>query len=279
MSSSSTLKRYLKNKSIIIGGILVFIVVFCALFAPIISPHDPYEMNPANANQAACSVHPLGTDNLGRDLLTRIIFGARVSLQVGLVAVGFAMTIGVALGLIAGYYGGWVDMLIMRVVDIFLSFPVILLAISFVAVLGPSTFNVMLALALVAWTQYTRVVRSSVLALKEEEFVLAAKTIGASDIRIMTTYILPNALAPIIVMATLGLGTAVISESTLSFLGLGIRPPMASWGNTLTFGLRFIREAPHLSTFPGLAIMLTVLGFNLLGNGIRDVTDPKLSRN
>jgi peptide/nickel transport system permease protein len=194
------------------------------------------------------------------------------------VAVGFAMVFGVTLGLISGYYGGTLDLLVMRLVDIFLSFPFILLAIAFVAALGPSTLNVMLALAMVGWTQYTRVVRSSVLAIKEEEFVLAAKTIGASDIRIMATYILPNVMAPIIVMATLGLGTAVISESTLSFLGLGIRPPTASWGNTLSFGLRFIRDAPHLSTFPGLAIMLTVLGFNLLGNGIRDVTDPKLSR-
>ena len=277
--NQATLKRFLRNKSVLIGGILIFIVVFCAIFAPVISPHDPYEMNPANSNQTPSREHPLGTDNLGRDLMTRLFFGARVSIQVGLVAVGFAMTFGVALGLIAGYYGGWIDILIMRIVDIFLSFPVILLAIAFVAALGPGTFNLMLALAMVAWTQYTRVVRSSVLALKEEEFVLAARTIGASNLRIMTTYILPNALAPIIVLATLGLGTAVITESTLSFLGLGIRPPTASWGNTLNFGLRFIREAPHLSTFPGLAIMFTVLGFNLLGNGIRDVTDPKLSRN
>jgi len=277
--SFATIKRFLRNKSVIIGGTLILIVVFCAVFASVISPHDPFVMDPANSNQPPSREHPLGTDNLGRDLMTRLFYGARVSLQVGLVAVGFAMTFGSALGLIAGYYGGWLDILIMRVVDIFLSFPVILLAIAFVAALGPGTFNLMLALAMVAWTQYTRVVRSSVLALKEEEFVLAARTIGASSFRIMTTYILPNALAPIIVLATLGLGTAVISESTLSFLGLGIRPPAASWGNTLNFGLRFIREAPHLSTFPGIAIMLTVLGFNLLGNGIRDVTDPKLSRN
>ena len=276
---SLTFKRYLKNKSVVIGGVLIAVLVFCALFADIISPHDPYVMNPANSLQTSSSEHPLGTDQLGRDLLSRLIHGARVSLQVGVVAVGFAMVLGVIFGLIAGYYGGWIDIIIMRIVDIFLSFPVILLAIAFVAALGPGTFNLMLALAMVGWTQYTRVVRSSVLAIKEEEFVLAARTIGAGDIRIMVTYILPNALAPIIVMATLGLGVAVISESTLSFLGLGITPPTASWGNTLNFGLRFIRDAPHLSTYPGLAIMLTVLGFNLLGNGIRDVTDPKLSRN
>ena len=273
-----TVRRFLRNRSVLIGGTLILVVVFCAAFAGVISPHDPYEMNPANMLQRSSSGHPLGTDQLGRDLLSRIFHGARISLQVGLVAVGFAMVFGVTLGVISGYYGGALDLVVMRIVDIFLSFPVILLAIAFVAALGPSTFNVMLALAMVSWTQYTRVVRSSVLAIKEEEFVLAAKTIGASDVRIMATYILPNVMAPIIVMATLGMGTAVISESTLSFLGLGIRPPTASWGNTLSFGLRFIRDAPHLSTFPGLAIMLTVLGFNLLGNGIRDVTDPKLSR-
>ena len=275
---SQTFRRLLKNKSAVIGGILILVVIICAIFAEGISPADPYLMDPPNSLQGVSREHPLGTDQLGRDVLSRIIYGARVSLQVGVVAVGFAMVLGVALGLFAGYYGGAVDLIIMRLVDIFLSFPVILLSIAFVAALGASTFNVMLALAMVGWTSYTRVVRASVLAVKEEEFVLAARTIGASDLRIMITYILPNVLAPVIVMATLGLGTAVISESTLSFLGLGIKPPTASWGNTLNFGLKFVRDAPHLSTFPGLAIMLTVLGFNLLGNGIRDVTDPKLSR-
>jgi len=275
---SQTFRRLLKNKSAVIGGILILVVIICAIFAEGISPADPYLMDPPNSLQGMSQEHPLGTDQLGRDVLSRIIYGARVSLQVGVVAVGFAMVLGVALGLFAGYYGGAVDLIIMRLVDIFLSFPVILLSIAFVAALGASTFNVMLALAMVGWTSYTRVVRASVLAVKEEEFVLAARTIGASDLRIMITYILPNVLAPVIVMATLGLGTAVISESTLSFLGLGIKPPTASWGNTLNFGLKFVRDAPHLSTFPGLAIMLTVLGFNLLGNGIRDVTDPKLSR-
>lgn len=276
---SQTIKRFLRNKSVLIGGTLILVVVFCAVFADIISPHDPYTMNPPNMLQGSSADNPLGTDQLGRDLLSRIFHGARISLQVGVVAVGFAMVFGVIVGLVAGYYGGWLDVIIMRFVDIFLAFPFILLAITFVAVLGPSIFNVMLAIAMVTWTQYTRVVRSSVLAIKEEDFILAARTIGASNIRIMATYILPNVLAPIIVIATLGLGTAIITESTLSFLGLGVPPPTASWGNTLSFGLRFMRDAPHLSTFPGLAIMVTVLGFNLLGNGIRDVTDPKLSRN
>lgn len=272
-------KRLFKNKSALIGSIIIFIVILCAVFAPLLSPYDPYIMNIANRLKPPSGEHILGTDQFGRDLLSRIIYGSRVSLKVGVVAVGFSAVIGVFLGLISGYYGGWVDKIISMITDIFLAFPMILLAIAFVAALGPSIGNVMLALGLTYWTQYARVVRSSVLALKEEEYVLAARTTGASDLRIIFKYILPNAFAPVIVMATLGLGTAIITESTLSFLGLGIQPPAASWGNTLSFGLKFLRDAPHLSTFPGIAIMITVLGFNLFGNGLRDVTDPKLIRN
>lgn len=272
------LRRLMNNKSAVIGGVIIIIVIISAIFAPAISPYDPYEMNMPGRLQEPDGTHILGTDQFGRDLLTRLIYGARVSLQVGVIAVGLSMFVGVFLGLVAGYYGGWIDRIIMRFVDIFLAFPIILLAIAFVAALGPSTKNVMLALGMIYWTNYARVVRSSVLSIKEEEYILAAITTGASDFRIIFTYILPNALAPIIVMATLGLGTAIISESTLSFLGLGVQPPTASWGSTLSFGLKFLRDAPHLSIFPGLAIMLTVLGFNLLGNGIRDITDPKLTR-
>lgn len=272
------LRRLMNNKSAVIGGVVIIIVIISAIFAPAISPYDPYEMNMPGRLQEPDGTHILGTDQFGRDLLTRLIYGARVSLQVGVIAVGLSMFVGVFLGLVAGYYGGWIDRIIMRFVDIFLAFPIILLAIAFVAALGPSTKNVMLALGMIYWTNYARVVRSSVLSIKEEEYILAAITTGASDFRIIFTYILPNALAPIIVMATLGLGTAIISESTLSFLGLGVQPPTASWGSTLSFGLKFLRDAPHLSIFPGLAIMLTVLGFNLLGNGIRDITDPKLTR-
>jgi len=272
------LRRLMNNKSAVIGGVVIIIVIISAVFAPVISPYDPYEMNMPGRLQEPDGTHILGTDQFGRDLLTRLIYGARVSLQVGVIAVGLSMFVGVFLGLVAGYYGGWIDRIIMRFVDIFLAFPIILLAIAFVAALGPSTKNVMLALGMIYWTNYARVVRSSVLSIKEEEYILAAITTGAGDFRIIFTYILPNALAPIIVMATLGLGTAIISESTLSFLGLGVQPPTASWGSTLSFGLKFLRDAPHLSVFPGLAIMLTVLGFNLLGNGIRDITDPKLTR-
>jgi peptide/nickel transport system permease protein len=269
-----------KSKSVLIGGIFVLIVVICAIFAPIISTHDPYEMNMSDRLLTPMEDgHILGTDQYGRDLFTRIIYGARVSLEVGLVSVVLAMLIGVTLGLISGYYGGWVDTIIMRIVDIVLSFPVLLLAIALVAALGPGIENVILALAFVYWTNYARIVRANVLAIKEEEYIQAAKTIGSNDFRIIFYNILPNCLAPIVVVATLGLGTAIVSEATLSFLGLGIQPPESSWGWTLAFGMKFIREAPHLSIYPGLAIMFTVLGFNLLGDGIRDLTDSKLKRN
>ncbi|MEH7502696.1 nickel transporter permease [Neobacillus drentensis] len=269
-----------KSKSVLIGGIFILIVLICAIFAPIIATHDPYEMVMSDRLLKPMeNGHILGTDQYGRDLFTRIVYGARVSLEVGLVSVVLAMFIGVTLGLISGYYGGWIDTIIMRIVDIVLSFPVLLLAIALVAALGPGIKNVILALGFVYWTNYARIVRANVLSIKEEEYIQAAKTIGSNDFRIIFFNILPNCLAPIVVVATLGLGTAIVSEATLSFLGLGIQPPESSWGWTLAFGMKFIREAPHLSIYPGLAIMFTVLGFNLLGDGIRDLTDSKLKRN
>ena len=268
-----------QSKSVFFGGIIVAIVIVCAIFAPFISTHDPFEMNMSNGLlKPGENGHILGTDQYGRDLFTRLIYGARVSLKVGVFAVLISMSIGVTLGLIAGYYGGIIDSIIMRIVDIFLSFPVILLAIALVASLGPGIGSVILALGLVYWTNYARVVRANVLAIKEEEYIQAAKTIGSSDFRIIFFNILPNSWAPIIVIATLGLGVAIVSEATLSFLGLGIQPPEASWGWTLAFGMKYIRESFYLSLYPGIAIMITVLGFNLLGDGIRDLTDTKLKR-
>ena len=235
------------------------------------------EMDMGNALQVPGADHKFGTDQYGRDLMTRIFYGTRISLVVGFISVFFSMVIGVFVGLLAGYYGGWVDNLIGRIIDVFLSFPVLLLSIALVAVMGGGgTVSVIASLCLVSWTQYARVVRSSVLVIREEEYVLAAKTFGASDMRIIFKYIIPNALAPIIVVATLGIGTAIVSEATLSFMGLGVQPPTPSWGYALSFGLRYMRTAPHMATIPGLAIMFTVLGFNLLGNGIRDVTDPRM---
>jgi ABC-type dipeptide/oligopeptide/nickel transport system permease subunit len=274
------LRTVLQSKAVLIGGAIVIAVILAALCTPILATHDPYEMNVKDRLlKPTEGGHLLGTDQFGRDLYTRILYGARVSLEVGIVSVGLALVIGVTLGLIAGYYGGWLDTLIMRIVDIVLSFPVLLLAIAFVAALGPGIENVIIALALVYWTSYARLVRANVLAIKEEEYVQAARTIGSSDFRIIFYNILPNCLAPIVVVATLGLGQAIVAEATLSFLGLGIQPPESSWGWTLAFGMKFLQDAPHLSIYPGIAIMITVLGFNLLGDGIRDLTDTKRKRN
>lgn len=274
---NKTFQKAVHNKSIVIGLIMVLIVILIAVFAPALTPFDLDEMDMGNALQVPGADHKFGTDQYGRDLMTRIFYGTRISLVVGFVSVFFSMMIGVFVGLLAGYYGGWVDNLIGRIIDVFLSFPVLLLSIALVAVMGGGgTVSVIASLCLVSWTQYARVVRSSVLVIREEEYVLAAKTFGASDMRIIFKYIIPNALAPIIVVATLGIGTAIVSEATLSFMGLGVQPPTPSWGYALSFGLRYMRTAPHMATIPGLAIMFTVLGFNLLGNGIRDVTDPRM---
>ncbi|GED29814.1 nickel transporter permease [Brevibacillus centrosporus] len=273
------LRTAARSKAVLIGGIIVLAVVLAAILAPLLSTHDPYEMNvKERLLDPLEGGHLLGTDQFGRDLYTRILYGAQVSLEVGIVSVSLALVIGVTLGLISGYYGGWIDTVIMRFVDIVLSFPVLLLAIAFVAALGPGIENVIIALALVYWTSYARLVRATVLSIKEEEYVQAARTIGSSDFRIIVYNILPNCLAPIIVVATLGLGQAIVAEATLSFLGLGIQPPESSWGWTLAFGMKFLQDAPHLSIYPGVAIMLTVLGFNLLGDGIRDLTDTKLKQ-
>ncbi|WP_103104882.1 nickel transporter permease [Brevibacillus reuszeri] len=273
------LRTAARSKAVLMGGIIVLAVMVAAILAPLLSTHDPYEMNvKERLLDPLEGGHLLGTDQFGRDLFTRILYGARVSLEVGIVSVSLALVIGVTLGLISGYYGGWIDTVIMRFVDIVLSFPVLLLAIAFVAALGPGIENVIIALALVYWTSYARLVRATVLSIKEEEYVQAARTIGSSDFRIIVYNILPNCLAPIIVVATLGLGQAIVAEATLSFLGLGIQPPESSWGWTLAFGMKFLQDAPHLSIYPGVAIMLTVLGFNLLGDGIRDLTDTKLKR-
>ncbi len=270
------MKRLVRNKSLLLGSILVVLVLVVTFGAPLLARQDPQKMEMAIRLQAPSASHWLGTDNFGRDLWSRIAFGARVSLSTALMVVMLSVCIGVTLGLISGFYGGLIDAVIMRTVDIFLAFPVILLAIALVAVLGPSGRNVMIALGLVYWTQYARVVRSSVLAVKEEEFVTAAGALGAGDGRIIFRHILPNVVAPIIVLGTLGMGNAIVAESTLSFLGLGAQPPTPTWGYTLAFGMKFLQQAPHMSTYPGLAIMISVLGFNLLGDGLRDLLDPRL---
>jgi peptide/nickel transport system permease protein len=265
-----------RNRSALAGLIVVCILVLSAIFAPWLAPYDPYQVSLDNRLQPPGGAHILGTDELGRDILSRLFYGARVSLWVGIVTVAASGLIGVSGGVVAGYLGGYWDAVIMRIVDVFLAFPVILLAIAIVAVRGPGLNNVLIALALVYWTAYARVARSVVLTLREEEYTWAARTLGASPLRIMVRHLLPNAIAPLVVLASLGMGNAILAEAALSFLGLGIQPPEASWGSMLNFGMQFLRDASFLSTMPGLAIFVTVLGFNLLGDGLRDALDPRL---
>ncbi|MDQ7842201.1 MAG: ABC transporter permease [Armatimonadota bacterium] len=270
--------RRLRRHRLAMAGLgMIALIVLLALFAPYVSPADPLAIDYAHpAAPPGAPGHLLGTDAVGRDILARLIYGTRISLQVGVVAVGIAASLGTVVGLTAGYYGGVVDNILMRTVDVFLAFPVIVLAIAIIAVLGPSLVNVMIALGLVAWTTYARVVRGQVLVLRELDFVQAARALGTGDVRILLRHILPNVVAPIIVLATVGMAAAIIAEAALSFLGLGVQPPTPSWGTMLNEGRAFLRTAPHISTLPGLAIMLTVLGFNFLGDGLRDALDPRL---
>lgn len=258
-----------------VGSVTILLVVASALFAPLLTPYTVDGRNVRNRFAPPNETNLLGTDNFGRDSLTRILYGGRVSLRVALASVGIAATVGVLLGALAGFIGGWLDSLIMRVVDVFLAFPPILLALLLVAAVGTGERSVIVALGLIYWTAYARVVRANITALREEEFVDANRALGAVWYRTLFRHVLPNSLAPVIVVASVGLGSAVTAEAALSFLGLGIQPPTPSWGAILNTGLQFIRETPYLSTFPGLAIMITVLGFNLLGDGLRDVLDPR----
>jgi peptide/nickel transport system permease protein len=257
------------------GAVLTLVIVVAALAAPVLAPFDPSEQDTSRRLEGPSREHLLGLDDLGRDVFSRILFGARVSLRVGFSVVIFASIVGVILGAIAGYFGGKIDTLIMRACDILLAFPGILLAIALVAVLGPSLNNVVIALATIGWVGYARLVRGQVLKVREMEFVTAARAIGAQPSRIIFRHVLPNVINPVIVMATLGLAGAILSEASLSFLGLGVQPPTPSWGAMLTAGRRYIGLANHLAIFPGAAIMLAVMGLNFLGDGLIDALDPK----
>ncbi|MDI1472511.1 MAG: ABC transporter permease [Thermodesulfovibrio sp.] len=269
------IKRVLKNKFAVAGLIFIFIVFFIAIFANNIAPYDPYKINVYKVLEPPSKEHILGTDELGRDVLSRIIYGARVSLKVGFIAMGIAILTGTILGLIAGYYGGFIDTIIMRFVDVMLAFPTLFLILAVVAVLEPSIYIIMVVIGLTGWMDVARLVRAEVLSLKEREFVLAARAIGASSGRIIFKHILPNAIYPVIVAATFSVGGAILIESGLSFLGLGIQPPEPSWGGILSVGKDYITVAWWMSLFPGIAIFLTVLSFNLLGEALRDALDPK----
>ncbi len=276
-TSGRVINQLKRNRRVKFALFILLIIIGSAIFAPYISPYEPRAMDLSASLEGPSRAHLLGTDKMGRDILSRIIYGSRVSLMVGIVAVGISGIIGIFLGSIAGYFGKWVDGLIMRLVDILLAFPSILLAISLVAVLGASIFNVMLAIGAVSWVGYARLIRGEFLSLKNKEFVSAAEALGAKTPKIIFKHMLPNAIAPVIVMATLGMAGAIITESSLSFLGLGVQPPTPSWGQMLSKGRTIIREAWWVSTFPGIAIMITVLSFNILGDGLRDALDPNMN--
>jgi len=259
-----------------VGAAIVCVVAILAVLAPWIAPYDPTEINVKDILMPPSWQHWCGTDTLGRDVFSRMLYGAQISLSVGFVAVGLSMAIGVALGAWAGYAGGRVDMLIMRSTDMVLCFPTFFLILAVIAFLEPSIWNIMIVIGLTSWMGVTRLVRAEFLSLREREFILAAKSLGASPLRMIWKYLLPNAMGPIMVSAVLGVAGAVLVESGLSFLGLGVQPPDPSWGNILTEGKDNIQLAWWLSLYPGLAILITVLGYNLLGEGLRDVFDPKL---
>ncbi len=268
--------RFKTNKLAVSGGIVVLALFIVAVLAPIISPYNPDSIDRKHILDRPEISHPFGTDDLGRDVLSRMIYGSRISLAVGFVAVGISTIIGMIIGALAGYYGGWLDRVAMRFIDIMLSIPTFFLILAVIAFIGPSIWNIMIIIGLTSWMGVARLVRAEFLSLKEREFVLAARAIGAGDIRIIFRHILINSMAPVLISAILGVAGAVLVESALSFLGLGVQPPTPSWGNILTLGKDNIEIAWWLSVFPGLAILITVLGYYLLGEGIQDSIDPRL---
>ncbi|MCS7219690.1 MAG: ABC transporter permease [Anaerolineae bacterium] len=271
------LQRLRRDRMAMAGAGLLLFAITVSLLAPVLAPQDPTQTNLAQRlAPPGTPGYPLGTDELGRDLLSRLIWGGRVSLLVGFSAVIVAMAFGVLVGLVAGYFGGWVDSLIMRLIDILMAFPAILLAIAIVASLGPGLRNAMLAVSIVGIPYYARIIRGSVLSLREQEFIHAARVIGVPDFQILTRHVLPNCISPLIVAATLDVGWMIMAAAGLSFLGLGAQPPTAEWGVMLSDGRQFIRVAPHLSVLPGAAIFLVVLALNFLGDGLRDALDPRL---
>lgn len=269
-------KRFSKNTIALAGSGVVILLFIISILAPWIAPYDPNQIDLTMVLSAPSASHLCGTDQLGRDVLSRMIWGARISLKVGFVATGIAILIGAILGALAGYYGRWIDAVIMRFVDIMLCFPTFFLILAVIALLEPSIWNIMIIIGLTGWMGVTRLVRADFTSLKERDFVLAARAIGAGDLRIIFIHILPNAMASVLVAATLGVAGAILTESALSFLGIGVQPPTPSWGNILTAGKDNIDIAWWLSLYPGLAILITVLGYNLLGEGIRDSLDPRL---
>jgi peptide/nickel transport system permease protein len=276
-SEFSAIWTHLKeDKPAMFGLVLIIVLIAVALSADYISPYDPNAQDLSMRLQGVSWTHPFGLDEFGRDVLSRVIHGSRVSLEVGIVAVTISLIIGTLLGALSGYLGGWVDIVIMRFADIFLAFPGLILAIGITAVLGQSIINVMAALAIVNWPGYARVVRGQVLYIKGLDYVEASRAMGASKPSILFGHVLPNSLAPIIVLATIGMGWAILAEAGLSFLGLGVRPPTPSWGSIIASGREFMFRAPHIATIPGIVLAVSILAFNIFGDGLRDALDPRL---
>lgn len=265
-----------KSKLAVLGLIIVSIFVLVAIFAPALSPYDPLKQNLVNMLKPPSADHWLGTDEMGRDILSRLIHGARISMKVGFVAVGVAFIIGMPLGIFAGFYGGRIDALLMRAMDVLMAFPGILLAICLVSILGPSLDNAILSVGIYAVPNFARLARGETMALKHNEYIEAARALGASDIRIIFTHVLVNIVAPLIVLCTLSFGNAILTTSGLGFLGMGAQPPTPEWGAMLSSGRQYLMVAPHVTTIPGLVILVLVLGLNLFGDGLRDILDPKL---
>src|SRR5512139_741546 len=268
--------RLMRNPVALAGGGIVILLVLVAILAPYVAPYDPLHQDLANSMAGPSMTHLAGTDVHGRDIFSRIVHGTRISLRIGFLGMLMGCVVGVVLGLVSGYYGGWPDTLIMRLLDVQLAFPGLLVAICIIAVIGPGLENVILAVGIFSVPLFARVTRGQVLSLREQEFILAARMMGARDGRIMLTHLLPNAAAPILVLCTLRIATAILTAASLSFLGLGAQPPIPEWGAMLSDGRAYLSIAPHVATTPGLAILITVLAFNLLGDGLRDALDPRL---
>ncbi|KAB7705037.1 ABC transporter permease subunit [Bacillus aerolatus] len=278
----SKLKDFLSilmiNKAAMVGGIIILFYIFIALFAPLLAPYSPYDIHLENKLMPPSADHWLGTDDKGRDILSRILYGSRLSMGVGFAAVLFGAFFGIIFGLVAGYYGKWVDSIIMRMMDIMLAFPGILLALAIIAALGPSLINVTIAVGAFSVPLFARIVRGSTLEVKRLEYIDAIRSLGANDLTIIFKHIFPNILSPIIVQGTLRLATAILSAAGLSFLGLGAQPPSPEWGTMLSIGRDFLFSAPYVALFPGLAISILVLGFNIFGDGLRDAFDPRMKK-
>ncbi|MGC9372036.1 MAG: ABC transporter permease [Thermovirgaceae bacterium] len=273
---SEVWRRLKQNRMAMVGLSVLVILVICAIFAPLIAPHDPLKMDVLHRLEPPSAVHWLGTDNFGRDIFSRIVYGSRISLYVGFIAVGIGAVFGGLIGGISGYFGGKLDNFIMRIMDVLLAIPQIILALAIVSVFGTNLTNVMIAVGVSILPRYARVVRASALSVREQEYVEAARALGAGDLSIIVETLIPNCMAPIIVQSTLGVAKAILSAATLSFLGMGIQPPTPEWGSMLSAGRQFLRNAPHITIFPGLAIVIVVISLNMLGDGLRDALDPRL---